>query len=58
LLVIAHRLDTVAAADQIIVLDEGHVAETGTHAELLDLGGRYADFWESHRRAQGWRLAT
>jgi ATP-binding cassette subfamily B protein IrtB len=58
LLVIAHRLDTVAAADQIVVLDEGHVAEVGTHAELLDLSGRYADFWESRRRARGWRLAT
>ena len=57
LLVIAHRLDTIAAADQIVVLDDGHVAEAGTHAELLDRGGRYAEFWESRRSAQGWRLA-
>jgi ATP-binding cassette subfamily B protein len=39
---IAHRLSTVQAADQIVVLDRGRVAERGTHEELLGLGGRYA----------------
>jgi ATP-binding cassette subfamily B protein len=39
---IAHRLSTVRAADQIVVLDRGRVAEVGTHAELLSRGGRYA----------------
>ncbi len=58
LLVIAHHLDTVAAAGQIVVLDEGRVAEIGTHSELLALGGRYAEFWESRSSARGWRLAT
>ncbi|HET6704209.1 ABC transporter ATP-binding protein [Amycolatopsis sp.] len=56
LLVIAHRLPTVVAADQIVVLGDGAVAERGTHAELLAAGGRYAAFWAERHRAQGWRL--
>ncbi|MFF8995671.1 ABC transporter ATP-binding protein [Streptomyces sp. NPDC014983] len=39
---IAHRLSTVRGADQIVVLDSGHVAERGTHEELLERDGRYA----------------
>ncbi|MEO7787771.1 MAG: ATP-binding cassette domain-containing protein, partial [Sphingomicrobium sp.] len=44
-IVIAHRLSTVADADQIIVLDEGRVAERGTHQSLLAAGGLYAELW-------------
>jgi len=44
-IVIAHRLSTVVDADQIVVLDEGRVAERGTHAQLLRKDGLYADMW-------------
>ena len=44
-IMIAHRLSTIVGADQIVVLDEGRVAERGTHDELLERGGLYADLW-------------
>jgi ATP-binding cassette subfamily B protein len=44
-IVIAHRLSTVVDADQIVVLDEGRVAERGTHSQLLRKNGLYADMW-------------
>jgi len=45
-LMIAHRLSTVVEADQIVVLDQGRVAERGTHQELLAVGGQYAALWQ------------
>ncbi len=51
-LIIAHRLSTVVQADQIIVLDDGHVVERGRHGELLALGGRYAALWARQRDQQ------
>ncbi len=45
-IVIAHRLSTIVDADQIIVLENGIIAEQGKHQELLDLNGQYARLWE------------
>ncbi|WP_265569633.1 ABCB family ABC transporter ATP-binding protein/permease [Sphingomicrobium nitratireducens] len=44
-MVIAHRLSTITGADSIVVLDEGRVAEQGTHDQLLAKGGLYAELW-------------
>jgi ATP-binding cassette subfamily B protein len=44
-LVIAHRLSTVMDADQILVMDHGRIVERGTHRELLERGGSYAQMW-------------
>lgn len=49
-LVIAHRLSTIANADRIVVLKMGRIAEAGSHAELLQLGGIYARLWEAQTR--------
>jgi ATP-binding cassette subfamily B protein len=51
-LVIAHRLSTIVGADEIIVLDQGRIAERGTHAQLLAMNGLYASMWNRQREAQ------
>jgi ATP-binding cassette, subfamily B, heavy metal transporter len=50
---VAHRLSTAAKCDRIVVLENGQVAEEGSHAELLDKGGRYADLWARQQATAG-----
>lgn len=57
-IMIAHRLSTVTGADRIIVLDEGHAVEEGTHEDLLAKGGLYARMWEDYNKAVKWRIAS
>lgn len=55
-IVIAHRLQSIMSANQIVVLDQGTVAESGTHEELLFQGGLYAQLWAEQSRAGSWQL--
>ena len=55
-IMIAHRLKTVRNADKIIVLDEGRIAEEGTHEELLKIGGIYSRFIQSRKEAVSWKI--
>jgi len=52
-LVIAHRLSTILRADRILVIDDGRIVESGTHAQLLAAGGLYARLYEEQFRPQG-----
>lgn len=54
--VIAHRLHTIAQADQIIVLENGHVAEEGTHDELLGKNGLYKRLYTIQQESLGWSV--
>nr|WP_073295977.1 ABC transporter ATP-binding protein [Parolsenella massiliensis] len=57
-IMIAHRLSAVVGADNIVVLDHGHVAETGAHAELLAAGGLYARMWADYEQAASWKISA
>jgi ABC-type transport system involved in Fe-S cluster assembly fused permease/ATPase subunit len=57
-LVIAHRLSTVADAQQILVLDHGRIVERGTHQSLLAERGLYAQMWERQQARQDEALAS
>ncbi len=55
-IVIAHRLKTIRDADQIIVLNEGKLAESGTHDSLMAQNGLYNKLWTIQAQSSGWEL--
>ena len=57
-IMIAHRLSTVAGADQIAVIDGGRVAERGRHEDLLAARGTYARMWERYTQALSWGIGS
>lgn len=57
-LVIAHRLSTITGADQILVMDQGLIAERGRHDELLAREGLYARMWQIYTRSRQWVLRS
>ena len=57
LLVIAHRLNTIRQADQILVISDGGISEQGTHDELMAKAGIYQDFVNIRKKSSGWSLA-
>ncbi|MBC9911709.1 ABC transporter ATP-binding protein [Chitinophaga varians] len=56
-IVIAHKLSTIVRADQILVLKDGRIHESGNHAMLLENKGLYARLWDIQQRAGGWKLS-
>ena len=58
LLVIAHRLNTIRNADQILVIADGRIAQSGTHEELMEAGGLYRDFVTVRQQSRGWNRRT
>lgn len=55
-LMIAHRLYSIQDADCIFVLDNGHLAESGTHGELLEKNGQYAHLWAIQNETEAWQM--
>ncbi|WP_444870575.1 ATP-binding cassette domain-containing protein [Rhodobacter capsulatus] len=53
-IVIAHRLSTIVGADQILVIEDGRLAQAGRHADLLAAGGRYARMWAAQGAVKRW----
>ncbi len=58
IITIAHRLATIKNSDQILVVDDGRIAEAGTHDELIRQNGIYKRFTEIRERAEGWNIVS
>jgi len=56
IIMIAHRLKTVRHADQIVVVDQGRIAQKGTHEELMKQDGIYRRFVDSRELAVSWKI--
>ena len=57
IVIVAHRIETVAQADRVFFVDEGRVVEDGTPAELIARGGRFAAWWAQSRAARAWHIS-
>ncbi|MBL3570020.1 ATP-binding cassette domain-containing protein [Rhodovulum visakhapatnamense] len=57
-IVIAHRLHTIANVDEILVLDEGRIVERGSHADLVAAGGLFASMWDAYESVRSFRHAA
>lgn len=55
-IMIAHRLSTVCHADQVLVMEEGRIAERGSHEELLEKNGLYASMWRDYQTSIEWKV--
>jgi ATP-binding cassette subfamily B protein len=58
IIVIAHRLKTIKNADQIVVVDQGRIVESGTHQALLENQSKYYEMWETQQKAVGWKIQS
>ena len=58
IIMIAHRLSTIRGADQILVVDQGRLVQSGTHEELMAQTGRYQDLWNYYTMAMNWKFGT
>lgn len=57
-LMIAHRLSTVTGADRIVVIKDGTIADIGTHDQLKDKSGLYAEMWKQYNKAAKWKVGV